>query len=168
MEMLITPDWLRNKIKTEPDVEIEAGFAVEHLPNLTMFLPPNVVEDESSTNERKQELHHAFGLFVRHWRLREKLTVEALANKAQVKADHIESIECDITFRTPPRTIYNLARVFSISPQKLMVIAGSADNYDDPIAEEALKFAAKSDGVSSLNREEQKLLSEFIKFVSEA
>jgi transcriptional regulator with XRE-family HTH domain len=168
MEMLITPDWLRNKNKTEPELEVEAGFPVEHLSNLAMFLPPDVVDDASPNKERVQELHHAFGLFVRQLRLRENLTVESLAEKARVNPIHIESIECDITFRTPPRTVVNLARVFDIPASKMMVISGVADNYDDPITEEVLKFAAKSNGVSSLNQQEQEILSAFVKIVVEA
>jgi len=38
MEMHITPNWLRNKIETTSETEIEAGIPVTELENLNIFL----------------------------------------------------------------------------------------------------------------------------------
>ena len=49
----------------------------------------------------------------------------------------------------------------------MMVLSGAMVANDDQIGEEAERFAAKSDDLSKLTREELKLLNQFVKFLSD-
>jgi|GEM_PF-1049720 len=168
MEMLITPTWLRNKIQKEPDIDFDAGMPVHLLQSIDMFLPPDVVADNPADEQRTLQLKHAFGVFIRQLRLRDSLSIEALATTASVLVEELEAIEQDPHFQARPRTVVQLAKVFQIESSKMMKLSGVAHAAEETIEEEALKFAAKSDGVSSLNQAEQRLLNDFVKLLSKA
>ncbi|VAW75783.1 hypothetical protein MNBD_GAMMA12-1354 [hydrothermal vent metagenome] len=162
MEMHITPDWLRKKIEDSPDGEIEAGFDISGLRNVYMFLPGVLVDDEHVTR-----LKHAFGIFIKNLRLTKELSVDDLAEAASIDNDELRLIENDPHYETKPRTVFQLSRFFKIQTQKMMVISGIAQSLDRKLEEQTLKFAAKSDGVSSLNSEEQQVLNEYVKYLNE-
>ncbi len=166
MKMIITPGWLRNKIETAPDTEIEAGIPVMMLESIGMFLPRESAE-EPAEDERLVRLKHAFGVFIRNLRLTRELPVEALAECAHIDATELYAIENDPHYVTKPRTVYQLANFFGINLKKMMELSGATQTYDESLEEEALKFAAKSDGVSSLNKEEHEILNEYVKFLNE-
>ena len=168
MEMLITPAWLRNKTKMEPDIDFDAGMPVHLLHSIDMFLPPDITAAYPVDEKRTLQLKHAFGLFIRQLRLRDGMSIEALAKVASVLAEELEAIEHDPHYQARPRTVVQLAKVFKIATPKMMKLSGVAHAADDALEDEALKFAAKSDGVSSLNREEQSLINDFVKFLNEA
>lgn len=166
MEMQITPEWLRNKTNTEPDIEIEAGMPTHLLQSIDAFLPADVVPEDTADKKRTVQIRHAFGVLVRSLRLRDELSVEELAATATVMVEDIECIERDPHAEVRPRTVYKLAKVFRIEPSKMIKLSGTIIPSDEELAEEALKFAAKSDGVSRLNAEEQQLLGAFIKYLN--
>ena len=168
MEMRITPEWLRNKINTEPDIDFEAGRPVDLLEDIDMFLPPDVAEMKQTDEKRTLKLKYAFGLMVHHLRLRDSLTIDALASKATILAEELELIERDPHFQPRPRTVVQLARVFEIAPPKMMRLSGMTSATDQRLEKEVLKFAAKSDGVSSLNDDERKALNDFVKLLNKA
>ena len=168
MEMLVTPEWLRNKIKTEPDVDIEAGMPTDVLQSIEAFLPPDVIPVSAEAVEQSLELKHAFGVLVRSLRLRDGLSVEELATAATVLVEDIENIEQDPHGEVRPRTVHKLAKVFRISPTKMIKISGTTIPVDKDLETETLKFAAKSHGVSCLNTEEQQILGAFLKFLKKA
>jgi len=165
MDMHITPDWLRNKIKTTSETEIEAGIPVTELENLNIFLPGELVE--TVDEERTARLKHAFGMFIRNLRLTRELTVDALAESAAIDKNELRLIEEDPHYVTKPRTVYQLANFFKIKSQRMMKISGVSQALEPDLEEETLKFAAKSNGVSSLNNDEQKILNEYVKYLNE-
>ncbi len=167
MEMLVTPEWLRNKIKTEPDLDFEAGVPVHLLQSIDMFLPPNVIDAKLFDEKRVVKLKHAFGVMVRHLRLRDGLTIEALASSASIMVEELEAIEQDPHYQPGPRAVVKLSKYFKIATPKMMKLSGVALAVDQELEEAVLKFAAKSDGVSSLNEGEQIALSEFVKLLNE-
>lgn len=167
MEMLITPTWLHSKFETEPDVDFDAGMPVHLLQSIDMFLPSGVAVVEPVDEERILQLKRAFGLMIRQLRLRDGLTVEALAENASVLVEELEAIEHDPHFQARPRTVVQLAKVFEIASPKMMKLSGVAHAADEMLEDEVLKFAAKSDGVSSLNREEQRLINDFVRLLNE-
>ena len=167
MEMLITPKWLRTKTKMEPDIDFDAGMPAHILQSIDMFLPPDIAAADPVDEQRTMRLKHAFGVFIRQLRLRDGMSIEALAKVASVLAEELEAIEHDPHYQARPRTVVQLAKVFKIATPKMMKLAGVAHAADEKLEDEALKFAAKSDGVSSLNREEQCLINDFVKFLNE-
>ena len=83
-------------------------------------------------------------------------------------AQYPTQLSANGTFEAGPRAIYHLSRVFGVDSSKFAEISGAATSIDRVLGSKALKFAAKSDGVSTLNSEEQELLDEFVRLLNKA
>ena len=167
MKLLITPEWLRGKIESDPDMDTEAGLPSEALKTISMFLPQQSNEQQIDENVHDLNLKQAFGTFARNLRLLKNMTFESLAERASVEVDELVSIETDPHYQARPRTVIQLASFYNIEANRMMQLCGATHYHDDVFEEEALKFAAKSRGVSSLNADEQKVLNEFVKYLNE-
>ncbi|ESX82765.1 helix-turn-helix transcriptional regulator [Mesorhizobium sp. LNJC405B00] len=161
MEMLISRDSLRRKIESDPDTDHDAGWPLEAIDNIGMFLPSELVSDAGNVVEMK----HAFGVFIRQLRRRDQLSVETLGAKARVEAAEIRLIERDPNYKPRPRTVHQLAEFFRMPPRALMKLSGATVTRDEVLQEEAQKFAAKSDDLSKLSKHEQQVLDSFVKFL---
>lgn len=164
MKMMITDEWLRNKIEASPETDIDAGLSLTKSDSIDGFLPSNI-KSASVEDERVISLRHAFGLFIRNLRLINKLTIAELSKRASIEEAELYAIENDPHNVTKPRTIYQLSNFFKVDRNKMMLLSGSSIVNDEIFEEEALKFAAMSDGVSSLNKDEQQILNEYVKFL---
>jgi len=166
MEMLISPAWLQRKIESEPEENIEAGFPTEAVDSIDIFLPQEHSAD--STPKVKHEIicKTVFGIFIRNLRCQKKLTIHQLSKKVEVDEEEISSIENDPSYQSRPRTVHQLAKYFNIDKQHMMKLSGVTQLHDEALEGEALKFAAKSNGVSSLNKEQQRALNDFVKYLN--
>lgn len=164
MEMQISREWLQRRIQNDPDVETDAGTPIDVLKSLGMFLSPELVQPVGGRNER---LPQSFGVLIRQLRRRDQLSVEQLSKKARIDQEELRQIEHDPHFRAKPRMVHQLSTVFKIPTRSMMVLSGAMVANDDQIGEEAERFAAKSDDLSKLTREELKLLNQFVKFLSD-
>lgn len=75
-------------------------------------------------------------------------------------------IESDVHYIPEPRTVYRLAQTFSVSQQRLMQLAGLSAANDSGLSREAVKFAARSESIQKLSREENAALDAFIAVLS--
>lgn len=164
MEMLFTREWLRDKIAADPDLDTDAGTPAGVLRSVGMFFPPDLEEPEDGTVVR---LKHAFGVLVRQLRRRDRMTLEDLAQRARVDIEDLRQIEQDPHFKPRPRIVHQLAQVFRVPERGLLRMSGATTEQDEQFVEEAYRFAAKSDDLSKLSREEQRLLNEFVRFLSQ-
>lgn len=161
MEILVSRDWLRRKIEADPDLETDAGWPAEAIDNIGMFLPSELVDEASNV----VELKHAFGVLIRQLRRRDQVTVETLATKARVDADEIKRIERDPSYRPRPRTVHQIADYFRMPPRALMKLSGATITRDETLQEQAIRFAAKSDDLSKLSKDEQSVLDTFVRYL---
>ena len=99
-------------------------------------------------------------------RRRERLSIDELAQNARVDASELRRIELDPVFDPNPRTIFQLAQYFKLPERSLVVLSGAV-RVDDNVREEAVRFAASSDHISGLTREQRKHLNQFVKFLRE-
>lgn len=108
----------------------------------------------------------AFGRLIEFARRNQGLTVEKLAERADVDLAAILDLEND---KAVPevRTVYQLAQVLSLPQGKLMELAGLATPRPE-ISRAALKFAARSEPTSRLTRDERDAFEEFVKVLAEA
>ena len=165
MKMLIDNDWLRQAIAVSPDTDFEAGGPVALLDSIGMFLPSDMAEEFP---ESVVQLKYAFGVFIKMLRKRSELTVAALSVKARVAEEELRMIERDPRHKTGPRTVHQLAEYFGIDPNRMMKLSGSIISANENVRDEAVRFAARSDDVSSLSSEEKKMLNDFVKYVNES
>lgn len=113
-----------------------------------------------------RDSHPGLGAFIRLLRRRDRMSINDLAKQARVDATELRCIESDPTFDPHPRTIYQLAQFFKLPSRSLMVLSGSV-RVESDLQEEVMRFAASSESISELTREEQKLLNRFVKFLRE-
>ena len=93
-------------------------------------------------------------------------SIEALADAAEVDASELLVIEDDLHYVPGPRTVYKLAQTFSVSQPRLMQLAGLTAANDTGLREEAVRFAARSEAVHKLTREESAALAAFVAVLS--
>lgn len=162
--MLISDAWLRRKIESTPDIENDAGAPMAMLEDIGMFLPADLSEGTAS---KDVELGAAFGVLVRQLRRRDRLSMADLAQKARVDEQEVQAIETDPSCVPRPRTVHQLASVFKVPERAMMKLSGATVSVDTDLKEEAMRFAAKSGDMSQLSRDEQNILAEFVKYLTD-
>lgn len=164
MKMLISQDWLQRHIDTDPCVDTDAGAPIAVLTNIGMFIAPELVADDAVHQDRS---NYSFGVFIRQLRRRDGLSIDALAKKARVDPEELRQVEHDPHFQAKPRLVHQLSSVFNIPERSMMTLAGAMVANDNRIEEAAERFAAMSDDMSKLTRDERRILNDFVKFLSE-
>lgn len=164
MKMLISQDWLRRKVESDPDSDTDAGPAINVLESIGMFLPADL---NAAGDEKVVRLVGAFGVLIRQLRRQHQWTIEELAAKARVDAEELRQIERDPHFRPRPRVVHQLSSVFKVPERPLMKLSGATITHDQDFQEEAMRFAAKSDDMSKLSRDEQRALKDYVKYLTE-
>lgn len=162
MEMLISQDWLRRGVASDPDIDTDAGPSIGVLESIGMFLPADLTPADEGKVVRLVE---AFGVLIRQLRRQKQWTIEELAKRARVDAEDLRQIERDPHHRPRPRVVHQLAAVFGVPERPLMKLSGATITQDEGFQEEAMRFAAKSDDMSKLSREEQRILNDYVKYL---
>ena len=108
----------------------------------------------------------AFSRLVEYARRKQGLSVERLAEQADVDLESIVEIETKASAVPDARTVYQLAKILRLTPNTLMEVAGLTAPRPK-IREAALRFAARSESTASLTHDEQEALEEFVKVLVE-
>ena len=95
------------------------------------------------------------------------LTVEKLADDADVDIAELVGIEDDTHYKPEVRTVYQLANFFDVPRVNLLQLARLALPRDDRLNEEAVRFAARSEPIAALTPEERTALEAFVAVLSE-
>lgn len=111
-----------------------------------------------------QDLHRGLSTLIQMLRRRDRISIDELSRRARVDASELHRIEIDPTFDPNPRTIYQLEQYFALPSRSLVVLSGAV-RVDNDVRTEAMRFAANSENISELSREERNLLSRFVKFL---
>ena len=112
-----------------------------------------------------EDLHRSLGVLIQMSRRNEGLSVEELARNARVAVSEVYGIERDPTFDPSPRTIFQLEQYFNFRERSLVMLSGAV-RVDNDVREEAVRFAASSEDIHGLTKEERKLLHGFVSFLS--
>lgn len=108
----------------------------------------------------------ALAKLVELWRRQHRLTVEEFAKRANLTEAEIVGIET-AEFVPEPRILWQLSKAIRISYDKLMLIAGHVVNRDESLSNAAVRFAARSETMEQLTRQEQEALHEFINLLAQ-
>ena len=109
----------------------------------------------------------AFGRFVNLMRRQRGMSLEQLADDADVDMGDLVEIESDPNHRPELRTAYQLANYFKVSQSGLMQVAGLATPKDVTLFDEGVRFAARSESTAALTPEEGTALEAFVAVLSE-
>jgi HTH-type transcriptional regulator, competence development regulator len=155
MKFDFSKEWCRKSAELEGNAEVGAGC-------------PDVGQDRPVTDtvDFAVSARLAFGRFLQLMRRNRGFTPEQLAVRADIDLQEIVSIEGDVRYVTEPRTVYQLALVFSLPEKRLMQLAGLTHAQDPKFAQQAVRFAAQSESVEKLNLEERRALESFIALLS--
>jgi transcriptional regulator with XRE-family HTH domain len=149
-------DWWVKRAIAEGDTTIGAGL-----------LARDPVSEADQRAVPLEESRIAFGRFINMMRRRHGLSIEELADAAKVDASELLVIEEDLHYVPGPRTVYQLARMFDVPQPRLMQLAGLTAANDASLAEEAVRFAARSEAVHKLTPEESAALAAFVAVLSQ-
>jgi transcriptional regulator with XRE-family HTH domain len=112
-------------------------------------------------------LKHAFVKLLQLKRRQSKLSVEELAAKADLDMSELLRIESDEAYVATPFSVHKLAQFFKLPERPLMALAGLLKVKDAQFQQQALRFAARSEPVEKLSKEEHRALEEYVKFLCE-
>jgi len=157
MKIEFTKDWCMSMAELEADAEIGAGLVA---------IDP-VFNGETVAVKSAEESIVAFSRFVQLARRNRGLTIEALAEKADVEVFELVTIEEDGQYKPDLRTVYQLANFFDVQRANLLQVAGLIAAKDTHIINEAVRFAARSESVAALTAEERAALDAFVSVLSE-
>ena len=159
MKMNEDRDWLLTKANEEDNCVISVGG-----------LACRVVAEAKAHAEEIPETTRrvAFARFVKLSRRKLRLTVEQLAEQADVDVSQLVEIEVGECDAPEPRTVYNLSQALNYPQDRLMVMSGLARPRDRRLAEATVRFAARSEPVNVLSPEEEEALLEYVKVVVES
>ncbi len=113
------------------------------------------------------ETHRVFGRLIEYARRKQGLSVEKLAEQAEVDLAEIVEIEMHDEVLPQVRTVYNLAQVLNLPSGRLLEVAGLASPRPE-VSNAALKFAARSEPTAPLTPDEREALEEFVKVLVES
>ena len=140
---------------------------------LGMMEVPGAPEDRPSlpaarTEQEFNALRIALSRFVEFSRRKYKLSVEAFAAKAGIELDEVLQVEDEDAPAPEPRVIFSIAAFLKADANKLMELAGHVQRRSESLGEEAIRFAAWSQGSKPLSRDEERILRAFTDVVVEA
>jgi DNA-binding XRE family transcriptional regulator len=158
MKYNISKDWCARMASNEDGGEIGAGI---------LAVDPFFETVSSVNTATVDEPNIAFGRFISLMRRKHRLTIEALAQEADLDTLALIEIEEDTRYKPEVRTVYQLANYFDVPRPKLMQIAGLTAPKDDCLFQQAVKFAASSESVEDLTAQERAALEAFVAVLSE-
>jgi transcriptional regulator with XRE-family HTH domain len=148
--------WIKQKAEEEDGAFVAAGHIGFSPMETGTATPTDVVAARVS-----------FARFIELARLTLRLSKEQFAVKARVPLEELICIEEDDAYTPTLRTVHYLAQFLKVSHPKLLTLAGLARAKDAGFNDAAVKFAAKSEPIRKLTREEQDAFNEFVKVLSD-
>jgi len=112
-----------------------------------------------------ENLRFSFQLLVRNLRKSKGLTVEQLAEKTGIEKGELLAMERAEAYRPTRLTLHRIAQFYAISTSRLAALAGAAKEIPEDIRQIASSFAAKSESLARLSKDEKEMLDEFVKFL---
>jgi len=165
MKLLFSTEWLEQKIKSDADIETDAGRALER-----SIVADDLARGKSSIVAPRAavQLRIALGTLVRQLRTRDGLTLPEVAVRADVLEDELRQVENNPSYTARPRLLHNLSKFFGVSLNNLSQMSGATIAVDRRLYNTAVQFAAHSDNVSSLSREQLEVLEAFVGMLNES
>jgi len=150
--------WLKKQAALEDGGFVSVGGFI------SAFEERPALAEESGDAET---LKHAFARLLQLKRRERTLSVEELAVKADLDLAELVRIESDEDYVPNPFSVHKLAEYFKLPERPLMALAGLLKVKDAQFQQQAVRFAARSESVEKLSREEHRALEEYVKFLCE-
>ena len=141
----ISADWSKKMLTLDEDVTPGAGAlaACRH------------VDAPAVSLCAEETTRLVFGRFVSVARRQRGLTIEKLADDADIEVGELLSIEEDSHYEPDLRTVWSLSNAFDLPQTALMKLAGLAIPKDGHWLNEVVRYAARSAPIEDLTPDEQ-------------
>lgn len=149
-------EWYERRIALEGDVEVGAGVPAT-----------GQMQAASEMKIKPVDTRIAFGAFVELWRRDCGWDAVKLAKEAGIYPEEVLEIERNPQSEPEANAIYRLAKVFGLSPKPLLELAGLIEPRTPFLREAAVHFAARSESMTALNRNEREAFEAFVAAISE-
>jgi transcriptional regulator with XRE-family HTH domain len=166
----ITREWASSQAKLEPDSGMTSVGGLAHRMG-ELYREGGSVQQEGtevpagrmmSADPKRKSL----GKLIELSRRRLQLSVEQLAQRAEVDFAELLAIENAEDIVPEGRTIYQLAQILRIKPEPLLELAGLVVAKSLQLRESAIRFAARSEPMEALSKEEEEALNWFVRELS--
>lgn len=154
MNLQISKEWLLRMAEKEGNGIVSVGGLIGQVKTTSQV--PSAPAAERS----------ALAQLVEWQRRKLRLTVAALANKADIELEDMLAAEKGEEI-PEPRTVFKLAQALGLPIDKLMHLGGLVVKRDSKLEQAAVRFAACSAPISVLTPEEAKALEEFVRVLGE-
>lgn len=162
MKMNRDREWLRKMAELEDGCCVSAGG----LPaQMGMLEPPRTDREQPVAFDARRV---ALARFVEFSRRKSRLSVEQFASRANLDVAEVLQVEDADAAAPEPRVIFTIACFLKADPRKLMELAGHVTPRDAKLQDEAMRFAAWSQGSEPLSQEEDRILGAFARVIVEA
>lgn len=162
IKMTEDQEWMRRMAELEEGCCVSAGG----LPAaLGMLRPPAEQPQQSAVFDTRRV---ALARFVEWSRRKLGLTVESFAQQSNLDAADVLQIEDSDAAAPEPRVVFAVAGFLKADAKKLMELAGHVVPRDERLGQEAVRFAAWTQGAEPLSRDEERILGEFARVVVSA
>lgn len=167
----ITREWASAQAKLEPVSGITSVGGLAHrigkVEELGSLVEQQGAEARSVPAMSAEPRRQSLGKFIELSRRRMRLSVEQLAERADIDLGELLSIEKAEETLPGTRTVYQLAQVLRMPVDPLMELAGLVVAKSSKLTESAVRFAARSEPMDALTKEEEEALNWFVQELSE-
>jgi HTH-type transcriptional regulator, competence development regulator len=160
MKLKRSKEWYERHIAREGDAEIGAGVPAH-------FSALAKAGEETAANINPLKTRMAFGTFVELWRRNRGWDAERLAKEAGLNPEQILEIEHNPQSEPEPDAVRNLAKLFKLPSKALLELAGLVKPKNPYLREAAVRFAARSESMARLNRNEREAFEAFASAISQ-
>ena len=160
MKLTLPREWFEREVTGGDEFSVTAG-----IPNMDDFISQATELRQAQCRRERSSL--PFAKLINLQRRASNLSLEELAHRADIDLTELYSIEHGEDAEPEPRTVFKLAQTLHLPQDKLFQLSGLTLPTDCRIGEEAIRFAARSEPVDKLSREEHQALREFVKYLTE-
>lgn len=147
--------WLKRMAEDEANAGVSVGGLACEASKLSK-------KSEESVVFNKLVLSRLVALYRRLLGMR----VEELAATANVDVSEVIALELGNVHSPQPRTIFMLAKALRLPSDKLMQLSGLTEARDGELSRAAIRFAASSNPIRELSKEERYAVEEFVRILT--
>jgi transcriptional regulator with XRE-family HTH domain len=164
MKFNISKKWLLKAASKEDKMPVSAGsFSFDMVADDTQ----DPQEKHMVVAEEPCAYLSVFGRLINMRRRERGLTLERLADIARIDLDELVGIEQVPGYTPEPRTVCQLAATLKLPKNRLLQLSGCVEEQDEDLTQQSVRFAARSDALEKLTREQKQALDEYIRFLEE-